>query len=238
VSVVAGAGRSLFVAASLASAPQESILAKLDVASGARDPAFAPPALVGGQAAALFVAGDALFAAGSFDMGSTARRVAKLDRATGRLDATFAADFSYADGEHVFRRATASAVVVAGPSVYVGGNFSDYRGAADATFNLAKLDAVSGALDPSFSLSIARGFTPVSSIAVADDALFAGGASVAKLDFAGTLDPSFGEAAPPGFVSVVVPHGSSVYFGGNFATFTAPLFSMFGRIHRATGALR
>jgi hypothetical protein len=85
---------------------------------------------------------------------SSANDLAKLDLVTGAQDATFSPPGATANG---FNGSVAS-LYASGTSLYVGGGFTAYQGAAGAANRIAKLDLTSGALDTTFSPAAANGF--------------------------------------------------------------------------------
>ena len=103
---------------------------------------------------ALVGLGETMFAGGSFDtvsqdgypLGRT--NLMALDRSTGRLSATFTPRIA---GGQVWALAADPAT----NSVYVGGKFTTVDGVARAA--LAKLDATTGALDPTFAPTFTGG---------------------------------------------------------------------------------
>jgi hypothetical protein len=109
--------------------------------------------------------------------------------------------------------------------VYVGGAFAKAGGVSHSL--IARLDGVSGAIDPTWTTSIdalpATG--SVQAIAVAADGVYVGGqfthvngasrSNITKLTAAGALDSQFA-GATNGAVSRIVLAGSGVYIGGTF----------------------
>ena len=135
-------------------------VAKLDLVSGALDTTFSPAASNGfdGAAACVIVSGGSLYVGGTFSayqgVASSANDLAKLDLVTGAQDATFSPPGATANG---FNGSVAS-LYASGTSLYVGGGFTAYQGAAGAANRIAKLDLTSGALDTTFSPAAANGF--------------------------------------------------------------------------------
>lgn len=153
-------------------------LAKLDLASGEFDAAFAPAVdLSAGfgvaDVRALAVSESALYVGGAFTTygGASANAIAKLDLANGALDTTFspAAANGFAG--------SVESLGISGASLFVGGNMASYRGDGMPTNGLVKLNAVSGALDATFaSPSSYVGFDLGYNVVVPhEDVLFVGG---------------------------------------------------------------
>jgi hypothetical protein len=156
VRALASSGTSLFVGGAFTAyrgvADSAHDIAKLDAKTGAIDTAFSPVgattngfAPAGASINAILIDGSALYV-GLGSSGVKYRNtpvpqgLVKLDTAGG-LDATFNVGGGF--------DSVVSAVAVAGPSVYVGGSFSTYRGGSAAA--LAKLDKTTGTLDTTFS---------------------------------------------------------------------------------------
>jgi hypothetical protein len=215
-------------------------VAKLDPASGALDTTFSPP-LAGGygfdaDVSALAVFADSVFAGGAFSayrgVPGAANHLAKLDRLAGSLDTTFSPPggngFSAGSAD-----ATVEALAIYGDTLYVGGAFTHYRGAAPAN-GIAKLDANTGALDPVFNPAEgANGFAgSVSALAVSPAAVYAGGSfssyrsvpdsahGIARLDpTTGAADTAFDPPESNGFdnpVTALTLSGISLFVGGSF----------------------
>jgi hypothetical protein len=135
-------------------------LVKLDDTTLAIDTTFSPAGNNGFDApvSALAAAGSALYVGGSFTAyrgaTSSTRRLAKLDVTTGALDTTFSPPGATANGIDN----TVQALAVSGASLDAGGSFTAYRGSAESTSGLAKIDLSSGALDAASSSAASRGF--------------------------------------------------------------------------------
>ncbi len=224
-------------------------LAKLDLATGVIDTTFSP---VGGNGFndvvfVLTVSGNALYAGGRFatyrGVTGAANMIAKLDKTTGALDATFSPP-----ANNGFLGTQVTAIAVSGPALFVGGTFTAYRNVANSANNLAKLDAATGAQDPTFlppqsntngvagSLS---DFTTIIAAVMQGPTLWLGGRftvyggysvnNLMKLDdrtFA--VDTSFSPPANNGFdstVSALASDGISLYAGGSFNVYRGVLDS-------------
>lgn len=215
-------------------------IAKVDPTTGVLDTTFSPPANNGfnGYVAAIAVNGNSLYVGGGFNSyrgaANAAKRVAKLDRLTGALDTTFTKPNSGFDDPNDIVRA----IAVYGSSVYVGGEFTTYRGVANSANSLAKLDVTSGNLDTTFSpqgLGANGTDNVVSALAATSNALYVGGyfdsyrgakgaGSFAKVDpVTGVQDTTFhpvGDTAR-GFgttrtVYAISTDGTKVAVGGQF----------------------
>src|SRR5262249_640541 len=145
-------------------------LAKLDLASGNLDTVFSPLAANGflfsgigtslGTVYALTASGTSLYVGGDFNsyrgVAGNANALAKLDLTSGAIAPTFS------PATNGFPTSLASQVVsalaVSGSSLYVGGNFSNYRSGTGNANGIAKLDLSSGALDTTFSPPTTNGF--------------------------------------------------------------------------------
>jgi hypothetical protein len=109
--------------------------------------------------------------------------------------------------------------------VYAGGLFTKAGGSLHSL--IARLDGVSGAIDPTWTASIDAlpGTGSVQAIAIAADGVYVGGqfthvngasrSNIAKLTATGALDPQFA-GATNGAVSRIALAGSGVYIGGTF----------------------
>lgn len=179
-------------------------LAKLDLTTGALDATFSPPNANGFDAAveALTLAGNVLYVGGAFNgyqnVPNSANMLAKLDATTGALDATFSPLGANANGfdNDVF------SIAVVGNNVYCVGAFVSYRGVVASANYIAKLDAMNGAIDTTFSPvgALTNGFeNDMSVVTTLGPSLFVGGRSYRYRDgsngFGGAmaiLDPTSG----------------------------------------------
>jgi hypothetical protein len=184
-----------------------------------------------GPVNASVVVGNSIYVGGAFSKfrGQPASRLAKLDATTCALDTTFSppANNGFDNPVH--------ALAVDGTSLYVGGEFTAYRGVANSTEYLAKLDLMTGALDTTFSPPGANknGFDlPVHALAVAGTSLYVGGQfsayrgvsnsalQLAKLDLTtGALDGAFQSKRLNGTPHALAVAGTSLYAGGSFTTY-------------------
>ena len=208
-------------------------LAKLDATTCALDTTFTQSTGFAGTSstdpfqyvlptyvAAVAASGSSLYVIGNFTSyrGLPANYLAKIDLQTGALDQNFTGAAG-ADGP--LRNLTLSA-----DSVYVAGNFSNYRGTPVARSAPVKIDINSGALDPAFLVTgLLSDVTALlysgSSLYVAAPVQQAGalGGTVIKVDpFTGVQDSTF--AAP--FAQFGEPvygmaaSGHSLYVSGVF----------------------
>ncbi len=235
VFALAAAGSSLYVGGYFTDyrgvANSADYIAKLDLTTGAVDTTFSPPAANGFDSAveALVVVGSSLYVGGWFFTykggADSAKNIAKLDLTSGAIDTTFSPPAANGFNSYV------NALAVAGSSLYVGGDFTAYRGVANSANKIAKLDLTSGAIDTTFSPPAANGFDSyVNALAVVGSSLYVGGGftdyrgvansanKIAKLDLtSGAIDTTFSPPAANGFnseVSAFAVVGSSLYVGG------------------------
>jgi hypothetical protein len=234
----AKSGSSIYVGGQFTSYRGQSAnyIAKLDATTCALDTTFSPPGSNGfsGEVDALAISGTSLYVGGDFaayrGVANSARNLAKLNLTSGAVDTTFSPVGAASNGFD----SSVSALAVSGSSIYVGGNFSIYKGVANSANFLAKLDLTSGAIDTIFSPvgALANGFdTSVSALAVSGNSLYVGGGfgvyrgtdpstRIAKLDLSsGAIDTTFSPPAAEGFdddVYSLLVFGSSLYAGGQF----------------------
>jgi hypothetical protein len=248
-------GASLYLAGG-ASGNHGTCLLKTDLTYGARDPAFHWDAskFWGWSLTALASSGTSLYVGGSFSLCPTSSdpcvpvNLAKVDTTSGALDTTFTQiDDAGALGSSSGYDAV-SALAVVGPSLYVAGTFTEYRGVADAAHRIAKIDLLSGTLDTTFTPPGNGGFDAmVRALLVSGSSLYAAGdfseyrgakipAGIAKLDLAtgerdtsfGAPDGGFGSGAPLVYAlgvagQTLVAGGAFTSYGGTTAIGWAPL---------------
>ena len=185
------------------------------------------------------VVGDSIYLGGTLTRfaGQPVKNLIKIDKVTCELDTAF----SQADGpsSQVFALAHHEGFV------YLGGQFSTYRGAA-AQF-LARVSDSSGELDTAFTQ--ATGFnSAVKTLLVDGEALFAGGqfttyrggaaTRIAKILLAdGSLDPAFAVTGANSTVEKIIKAGSSIYVGGQFTTFGGATALRIAKVDPTTGAV-
>jgi len=218
-------------------------LVKVSRTTGERDLAFSPtdvPVGFGGAGRtvnALARSGNSLFVAGAFEtymgpsgVSSFRSGLVKLDIVSGELDALFAPATQSSPSSGFFGGSVRT-LVATDTALYAGGDFFAYEGANVG--HIVRLDLRSGALDTTFSPPDMAGILwGVSSLAVADGALYAAGtfrwyrgvrtpaAGLARLDpTSGALDPSFASSARHLDVwtsfHLVVPDGDALLVGGD-----------------------
>ncbi|MDB6106708.1 MAG: hypothetical protein JWO52_6707 [Gammaproteobacteria bacterium] len=172
-------------------------LAKIDLVTGASDPTFTSAGITAGTVNTLAAFGSALYVGGDFQTygGLPAQNLAKVDLATGVLDTSFTqASGIGTAGQFV------STLLVSGTKLFVGGNFTTYRGVAGP--GLIKVDAASGAPDATFKNAAGPAPVVIQGLATDGKSLYVSGffstpvspltADVIKLDLAtGDLDSAF-----------------------------------------------
>jgi hypothetical protein len=216
-------------------------IAKVD-SNGVLDGTFMGGASGGfdGEVFAFAVQGSSLYVGGGFTayrgVADSAHRIAKLDPTSGDLDTVFSSPGPTTNGFD----STVFALAGDGSSLYAGGAFTAYRGAANSANHIAKLNPTSGDLDTVFSSPgpTTNGFDVyVSALAVEpmpSPAIFAGGAFqhayvggttavgyLAKLDpTTGARDPLFSPASSGmgDEVDALAIAGTSLYVGGYFTS--------------------
>jgi trimeric autotransporter adhesin len=240
-------------------------LAKLDLVSGAIDTHFSPvgPNQNGfdGTVYALLTNGSSLYVGGAFTayrgVAGSANNLTKLDLTSGDLDQGFSPPGGTSNGVNDTVYALAVAPMPS-PGLIVGGRFGTlYTGGAQPANAIAKVRLADCVLDNNFSPAT-NGFDgAVHVLAVAGDALYAGGtfsayrgvagsaSNLAKLSATtGELDTTFG---PPGagnngtdaqVVALLVSDGA-LYIGGSFQSYRSVPSSAFciARLDPSSGAL-
>lgn len=203
-------------------------IAKVNASTGALDTTYNPSSGsngANGNVYALAAEANAVYIGGLFTVyrSSAVNNIVKTN-SIGVVDLTFNPT-SGTVGFNSFVRA----ILLSSSSVFVGGQFTSYRGAA-ANY-VAKLDS-NGTLDTTFSPSSGNnGFNGfVYSLTAVNSTVYAGGAftqyrstvanRVAKLESTGVLDTTFSSStAPNGFdgdVNALFYDGHSVFAGGSF----------------------
>ncbi len=132
-------------------------IAKLALATGGIDPVFGPAGATSNglndTVFALALTATDLYAGGDFTAyrgaANSANRIVKIGLATGGLDPVFnppgLVANGFTDGNGVL------ALAVTPTSVYAGGAFTAYKGAANSASRIARIALASGALDTTFS---------------------------------------------------------------------------------------
>lgn len=189
-------------------------------------------------------AGTSIFVGGQFtayrSVANSSLRLAKLD-VNGALDTAFTLQSSGMSS-------TVRALLVEGSYLYVGGEFTTYRGSV--ANRLAKLN-LDGTLD--FSFNPITGGNGVNNIvrAIATDGsyLYVGGDfsqvrglsanRIAKISFSGDRDATFSpgtNGSSSGSVNAVAVSGTSVYFGGSIVNYRGALANRVAKVTN-TGVL-
>ena len=240
-------------------------LAKLAEADGTLDTTFSPNGATANgfdnSVNALATIGSFVYVGGAFDkyrnVTDSAHKLAKLDADSGTLDTTFSPAGPTANGFD----APVDALAVSLFGLYVGGDFTAYRGVANSANKLAKLDVATGAQDTTFSPggATANGFdSTVRALAVTNSSLYAGGDftayrgvansanRLARLDrTTGALDTTFspGGATANGFDNSVraldTAGGTALYVGGDFTAYqgVAGSANRLAKLNPSSGAL-
>ncbi len=198
------------------------LLAKLDATTGAIDTTFGPAGASangfewGGAIASVYglaATGSDVYVGGYFTAyrGAplSANHIAKLDANTGVLDTTFSPSGATANGFDT----GVNALAIDATHLFVGGEFTAYRGVASSANRIAKLDLKTGTLDTTFTPegALTNGFDgPVAGLAVSGSSVYAVGSftaykgtagsanRIAKLDRkAGALDTMFNPLSSP-----------------------------------------
>lgn len=141
---------------------------------------------------------------------------------------------------------TVRAVTRSATALYVGGDFTHYRG--QPAQHLAKLDAYTCALDTTFTQATGMD-QPVVSVALLANSIYVVGnfsiyrgtpaQSIAKLDaLTGTLDTTFTRGSGMGSPMLsVVALGQSVYIGGSFTAYRGRAAAFLAKVDATTGVL-
>jgi hypothetical protein len=202
------------------------------------DPLFVP-APNDGVLALAFNAGK-LYAGGRFTTigGAAINGVARMDPATGAVDAGWAPRPGGGNPE-------VDALAPVGADMLVGGAFATIGGQSRAA--LARISGATGAVVPSFDPAIANanGNASVLALAVAENAVYAGGnftsvhgvasPSLAKLDATtGAAVPGFTAPALNGSVNALLVDGNTLFAGGRFNA-GAPSLQGIARIEASSG---
>jgi trimeric autotransporter adhesin len=232
------AGSSLYVGGNFTSynGSPAWFLAKLDPTTGVLDTTFTQATGGGDSVNTLATVGSEVVAGGAIATyrGQPAQNLAKFSIATNAVDTTFAASGG-PSGD-------VAALAFNGGSLYVGGFFNQYQ--SSTTFGLAKVDTLSGVVDPTF----AQGGGPqieINALLVYAGALYVGGnngspvAYLAKVDLlSGTVDPNFGAAGVTnGVVYALAGAGTSLYVGGYFQSYAGLPAQNLAKVDLSTGAL-
>jgi hypothetical protein len=173
----------------------------------------------------------------------SAPRLAIVDQASGNLATT-------CDLGTGFLGSYVTAIATVGNSIYVAGDFSQYRGVAVG--KLAKIDATTCAIDPVFIGGGGFGAEPggaVSAFAVSGSSLYVVGnissyrgktiPRMVKLDLTtGAADLAFSPSPQPDAPSeAIVVSGTSVYVGGGFTHVGGVATPYLAKLDAASGAV-
>jgi hypothetical protein len=202
------------------------------------DPADATPNVVDGKVDAILPMGNRIYVGGSFTQVRNAnesrviprRGLFALDPATNKVDETFVADFDVNPDPTQDRGVKTLAAAPGDNELFVGGEFGTLNGAAAR--KLVKLNAVTGALDTTFNVSVSAA---VKDLVVHGARLFLAGdfTSVAGQPRGGLAAVDAGSGALDGALDVaftvprqgneprvetiaVTPDGATLVAGGNF----------------------
>jgi hypothetical protein len=222
-----------------------AFLAKLDINTGAVDRSFARPDAFDNTVTGLFLDGSALYAWGLFRSvaGRNTGGLVKLDAVTGNADTAFAAQTGFVG--NMFD------IAVAGDALFVGGVFSEYRGAS--VRNIVRLNKNTGAVDSGFNPGTSTD-EPIAKVVAVGNSVYIGGsfssyqglpaAGIAKLD-AGTaaLDRVFTRSTgfdqsaffPQRYVVDIHASTGGLFVGGNFRTYRGFAAPKLAKISVATG---
>jgi hypothetical protein len=243
---------------------------KLDPATGTADTTFTPALGTqgfDGAVTSLALNGTSVYAGGTFTayrgVANSALNIAKLDATSGAIDTTFSPPGAGLNG---FDKGVL-ALATDATSVYVGGDFSAYRGVAGSANHFAKI-SLAGAQDTSFVPpgnyaqgfaggapgSVDPGTTTIKVAVFAGTNLWLGGRfslyagqpmnNLAKMDDATfAIDTTFSPPANNGFdggVQALAGFGNAVYVGGYFGAYRGGGFGTVARIAKldtTTGAI-
>ncbi len=214
-------------------------LAKLDATTGIVDPVFANATLGYAYVDAILPVGTSLYIGREFPIpNGVPSTLAKVDAATGATDTTFTQATTLDYG--VFALAHSAG------SLYVGGSFTRYRNTP--AFSLAKVDAITGALDTTFTQPTGMNGA-VSALAISGSNVIAGGSfstfrgqpigRIAKFNIAtDQIDPVFSAASgADNPVTSLALIGNSVYAGGSFAYVNGQYAPFLAKIDKNTAVL-
>ena len=187
--------------------------------------------------------GTNLFVGGRFSAVNpySAPRLAIVDQVSGNLASGCDLGTGFLDG-------AVTSVVTIGNWIYVGGNFSQYRGVSVG--KLAKIDATTCALDTVFTGG--GGFGPdlgesVDALAVAGSAIYVVGnlssyrgaaiVGLVKLDItSGAADPVFAPSLVPNAdAAALVVAGPALYVGGYFTQYSGVAVPYLAKLDAASG---
>ncbi len=226
-------------------------LAKIDLITGNLNTSFTQSAAFvsstsnGGLVSTLAISGTSLYIGGQFRTyrGAPAQLLAKVDLATGNLDTTFTQTTG-------MNWSVVRALAVSGSSVYVGGNFTIYRGTPAE--RLARINLTTGNLDTTFTQTTGMNHL-VRALAISGSSLYVGGyfttyrgataERLAKLDLTtGNLDTTFTQSTGINGgdftgVSTLAISGTSLYVGGQFNSYRGTAAERLAKVDLGSGNL-
>ncbi len=238
VAALALSGNSLYVGGYFANyAGVPAGLVRVNATTGVLDLAFTQSVANYTTTICILPAGSSVYIGREYPRGG-APTLAKIDAATGITDPTFTAGSGFDDGVY--------ALAMTPSGLFVGGAFKTYRNAA--AYHIAKLDAVSGALDTSFTRATGGNAT-VQTLAVSGTTIVAGGqlstyrggraGNLAKFDIASdAVDSAFAAAVSSDQdVLALLLNGNSLYVAGDFSYFNHVNRVGLIKLNAASGAL-
>jgi len=192
--------------------------------------------------------GEYVYLGGDFTTyrGTTVNRIAKVSK-LGVLDATFSGGGTVGFNESILT------MLISNGSLYVGGDFSVYRG-SNTAHAIAKLDPDSGALDTTFNpAATANGMYSgtVRTIIASGTDLYVGGDfsryrgetanNVVRLDTNGEMNRRFSPAVGPNgadsYVYTILLKSDQLYLGGNFQYYRLALYRPFFAVVDSLGEI-
>jgi hypothetical protein len=187
-------------------------MAKLNPDTGVLDSQFAPvttyqisvPVSPPVTFNALIVAGNSVYAGGEavgLADGTMMKGITKLDATTGLPDGTFAKNAALYANDLFSNVPAVYALALAGSSLYVAGDFTcPLDNGTGSAINLAKIDALTGAVDPAFTQNGGPD-SAVLSLDLTPETLFISGDFTSYRDgdagYSIPLDPSTGANQTP-----------------------------------------
>jgi hypothetical protein len=221
-------------------------------AVGTVDTTFSPQSGANGTnniVYAMLASGDAVYIGGTFTTyrGAAANRVAKLSLSTGSLDTTFNPSTG---GNGVNNEVRALQLSTDDLWLYVGGNFTSYRGAV--ANRVARVNAALGSLDTTFNPPSGQNGANNFVYALLLDAsdLYIGGnfttyrgttvTRMAKVNSSsGVLNSTFHPVTtgPNGIVHALRRSGDSIYMAGAFTSHRGAVANRVAKISRIDGSI-
>lgn len=232
-------GTDLYVAGSFDTDPIGGLvrkrLAKLNLTTGAADPAFSPNP-DGTYAGTVIADGNDLYVGGNFtSIGGVSRNgIAKLDRFTGVADAIWDANLN--------SNSLVNAIIVNGSDIFIGGGFANIGGLPRNS--IAKLNTITGAADPVWDPNAYGNVYAIgqngSDLYVGGDYYSIGGRTmnrIAKINnITGVVDTNWNPNANS-FVNSIVINNNDLYAGGIFTTMGGLTRNRLAKINKTTGSV-